>query len=198
MTTAGIAAIVVFLVGVITGAALKGSGSSPTAATTSPTATATVSATPTATVLFTPPGTTATPSTATTPTPSHPTPTPAQGSAALVFNTTYSFTNCTTVTSAPYSCQTVELAEFSETNAPTNASYTAAVSFRAGVTMPTGSAGTTDQPEVVSLSGGSYSHGVTIGELEFPGEGAFQYTVKVTDTTNGDSASWVSSLQVGS
>jgi hypothetical protein len=86
------------------------------------------------------------------------------------------------------------VAEF--TGGGTPSEYTAQVTFAAaGVNVATSTDGKPEASVFQLTTSGSF--GVSRGELSFPATGSYEYTVKVTDTADGQSASWQGALPVG-
>jgi len=198
---AGAVTAAAIVAGVLVGGHL-GTAQGPTAATSSP-ATARSTPTSTATGLYTPPiatgaanEATPTPTPTTTPSlsPGAPTLSPiaTPPPSAIVFQQGYSTENCdgNYYNVYPETCETVPLAEFDDSSL--TAQYdTAQVSFAdASVQMPLPPDGTSD---VVIVGVGA----VVAGRIIFPAAGTYAYTVTVTNTQDGASASWTGSIPVG-
>ena len=149
-------------------------------------------------------GPTTTPATQLTPLPGSANPTPvsslpAAGSSAIPASGSPTFevftsTQCDSAAAPDYTCATVLVAEF--TGGGTPSEYTAQVTFAAaGVNVATSTDGKPEASVFQLTTSGSF--GVSMGELSFPATGSYEYTVKVTDTADGQSASWQGALPVG-
>jgi hypothetical protein len=101
---------------------------------------------------------------------------------------------CELAVAPDYTCTTVLVAQF--TGGGSAPQYTAQVTFAAtGVTVATSTDGKPPASVVQLATSGSF--GVSMGELSFPSTGPYAYTVSVTDTADGQSASWQGTLPVG-
>jgi hypothetical protein len=209
---AGAVVAAAIVAGVLVGGHL-GPTQGPTAATSSP-AKATSTPTTGASGLYTSPtaaGATnePTPTLATTPTPTPtptPTTTPSPGTPTLspiatppalgiAFDQGHSTENCdgNYYNVYPETCETVPLAESDVPSSIVSIEDydTAQVSFAdASVQMPLPADGTSD---VVIVGVGV----VVAGRIIFPAAGTYPYTVTITDTQDGASASWTGSIPVG-
>jgi len=193
----GIAAVALLAVGFLAGDAVGHSGSAgPATAATSPSMTVTTTPTPSSTQPVSSPGTSSSigpTSEATTPNPTL-SPTTAVSSAPPVFQA-FTSTNCETAAAPDYECGTVEVAQF--TGGGGASQYTAQVVFANSAVQV---AATTDGKPAAAVfaqanTGGAFV--VTMGDLTFPGPGPYAYKVTVTNTSNGDTATWQGSMPVG-
>jgi len=195
----GIAAVLLLSIGFLAGDAVgHGGASSPATAATTPSATATATPTSGVTQPATSPGTGSSPSTgatsvAGTASPTS-TPIPAAPAAPPSFEA-FSSTNCEVAAAPDYECGTVEVAQF--TGGGSVSQYTAQVTFANSAVQI---AATTDGKPAAAVfaqanTGGAFV--VTMGDLTFPGPGPYAYKVTVTNTSNGDTATWQGSMPVG-
>jgi hypothetical protein len=124
---------------------------------------------------------------------------PAAGSSAIPASGLPAFeaftsAECELAAAPDYTCTTVLVAQF--TGGESAPQYAAQVTFAAtGVTVATSTDGKPEASVVQLATGGSF--GVSMGELSFPATGAYDYTVTVTDTVDGQSATWQGTLPVG-
>jgi hypothetical protein len=201
LVAAVVGAAAVLLAGVFfAGYALgRSGGSAPVTAATAPSMTA--AGTPTAGST----GPTSAPTTQLTPLPAGPSPTPgaslpATSSTAIPASGSPAFeaftsAECVLAAAPDYTCTTILVAQF--TGGGSAAQYTAQVTFAGtGVTVAASTDG--KPPASVFQLATSGSFGVSMGELSFATTGSYAYTVRVTDTADGQSATWQGTLPVGS
>ena len=192
----GGAAVALLAIGFLAGDAVGHSGAPgpATAAATSPSVSVAATPTPSSTQLVASPGTS--PSSSAIPTSEAPTasPTPPASSAPPVFQA-FTSTNCEMAAAPGYSCGTLEVAQF--TGGGVASQYTAQVVFANSAVQI---AATADGKPSAAVAGQANTAGaflVAMGDVSFPAPGPYVYTVTVTNTANGDTASWQGSMPVG-
>jgi hypothetical protein len=156
----------------------------------------TVAATPTpsATQPISSPATSSTPSTGPPSEATTPSPTAAASSAPPVFQA-FSSTDCESAPAPDYTCETVEVAQF--TGGASASQYTAEVTFANSAVKVAAATDGKPPSAVFAQANTSGAFLVTMGELSFPGPGTYAYTVTIADAANGDTATWQGSMPVG-
>lgn len=195
----GVTAVALLAIGFLVGDAVGHSGTPgpATAAATSPSVGVAATPTPSATQMVTSSG--ASPSSSAIPT-SEPTTTPttsptaSTSSAPPVFQA-FTSTNCETAAAPDWECGTLEVAQF--TGGGSASQYTAQVVFANSAVQVAATTDGKPSAPVYAQANTSGAFIVTMGDVSFPGAGPYAYTVTVTNTANGDTASWQGSMPVG-
>lgn len=184
----GVAAVGLLAVGFVAGDAVGGSGRTERAGAASPSAA--VAATSASSAV-------GVPSSALSASPGPATPTPnatrtaTPSSAPPVFQE-FTGQNCESASAPTFSCETVVVAQF--TGGGGASQYTAQVTF----TTPGVQVGTTAEDDATVFAQTTVgAFDVSVFQLSFPTVGAYPYTVTVTDTANGYTATWNGTLPVG-